>query len=215
MLDRLFNFAIGIAEACARVVQQIPSKARLALLAGFVVLIGLAVYTVFFSGSAALNVVCHHSFRAAELSVYLDGRLVYEDEITGSTKKRYGVLDKRVEGRFSKSLKVSPGDHVAQVHLKSADGFEQTKSCGVSLRPGNDATILINAQHSGMSLIYDGPPVAPLKDLGYTPPSPWRSLLITVGGSALSAAIGFMVQEFLRARKAARAAENQGSKSVP
>ena len=216
MLDRLLASAIRVAAACARAVEWIPSKARLAVLAGFLVLLGLAVYMIWFSGSATLNLVCHHSFRSAELSVYLDGRLAYSGEISGSTKKRFGVLDKRVEGRFSKSLAVSPGDHVAQVQLKSvSDGFEQTKSCGVSIPAGKDATLLINAQHSGMSLIYDGPPVAPLKDLGGGAPSPWRSLLVTVGGSALSAVIGFMVQEFLRSRRAARALENQRSKTVP
>jgi len=64
-----------VAAICNQIVQQIPAKARLPVLAGGVVLSTLAAYTYLSSGSAILNVVCRHIFRSAELSVFIDGKL--------------------------------------------------------------------------------------------------------------------------------------------
>ena len=46
-------------------------------------------------------------------------------------------------------------------------------------------------------------PVMPLPSRGSAFPDSLRSILVTLPGSAVSAAIGFVVQEFLRSRKAA------------
>ena len=200
---RSLTVAGRVRATCKRAVQWIPPKARLAVLAGSLVLIGLAVYTSLSSGSATLNLVCRHNLGAADLSVYIDGKLSYKGQISGSAKKRFGIFEKRVKGAFSKSLAVPYGEHIVQVHLRSAaDGFDQTKRCGVNLLPGKEATLLIATQRSGMSLVYQGPPVAPAKDAGSDYSGSVRSVLVTVFGSAVSAAIGFIVQEFLRSRKA-------------
>src|SRR5260370_34465259 len=98
-----------VAAICNEVVQRIPPKARLPVLAGAVVLITLAAYTSLSSGPAVLNVVCRHNFRSAELAILIDGKLSYTDQISGTEKKRFGVgiLGKQVEGTVSKSLPVS------------------------------------------------------------------------------------------------------------
>lgn len=194
-----------VADICNEIVQRIPTKARLPVLAGVVVLITLAAYTSLSSGSAILNVVCRHNFRSAELSVFIDGKLSYTGQISGTEKNRFGVgiLGKQIEGTFSKSLPVSYGEHVVQVHLSSAaDGFDQTKRYGINLSRGRDATLLITAQRGSLSLVYQGNPIASSKeDSDYF--ASMRSMLVTVLGTVVSAGIGFMVQEFLRSRKAA------------
>lgn len=192
-----------IAAACNRVVQLIPPKARLAVLAGSLVLVGLAVYTSLSGGSATLNLICRHDLRSADISVSIDGRTTYTDHISANPKKLFGILGKRGE-IFSKSLTVPSGEHVVQVHLISAtSGFDQTKQHELDLRPGNEATLLIAAQRSGMSLVYQGPVTAPSKNLGSVYSDSLRSILVTLLGSAVSAVIGFFVQDFLRSKKAA------------
>jgi hypothetical protein len=186
-----------------RVVQLIPPKARLAVLTGLLVLVGLAVYTSLFGGSATLNLICRHDLRSADISVSIDGRTTYTDHISASPKKLFAILGKRGE-TFSKSLTVPSGEHVVQVHLSSAtDGFDQTKQRELNLLPGNETTLRIDAQRNGMSMVYPGPVTAPTKNLGSAFPDSLRSILVTLLGSAVSAAIGFVVQEFLRSRKAA------------
>jgi hypothetical protein len=192
-----------IAAACRRVVQLIPPKARLAVLAGSLVLVGLAVYTSLSGGSATLNLICRHDLRSADISVSIDGRTTYTDHISANPKKLFGIFGKRGE-TFSKSLTVPSGEHVVQVHLISATNrFDQTKQRELNLLPGNEATLLIAAQRNGMSLLYQGPVTAPTKNLGSVYSDLVRSILVTLLGSAVSAVIGFFVQDFLRSRKAA------------
>ena len=183
-----------------RVFRHIPRKVWFAIVAGLLALVGLVFLTS--SGSATLNVICRHSLRSAALTVFIDGKVAFTQQIAGSVKKRFGVLDKRVEGSFSKSLKVPSGEHVVQVHLSSAaDGFDQTRQVGVNLLADKEATVAIGTQRNGMSVIYQGPPVSPTGDSSSSYFGTLRSIAVTVFGSAVSAAIGFMVQEFLRARK--------------
>ena len=186
-----------------RVVQLIPPKARLAVLTGLLVLVGLAIYTSLLAGSATLNLICRHDLRSADISVSIDGRTTYTDHISASPKKLFAILGKRGE-TFSKSLTVPSGEHVVQVHLSSAtDGFDQTKQRELNLLPGNETTLRIDAHRKGMSLVYPGPATSPTNNLGSAFPDSLRSILVTLLGSAVSAAIGFVVQDFLRSRKAA------------
>jgi hypothetical protein len=199
--SRVSKLAASIVTACNRVVRLIPPKARLALLTGSVVLVALALYTSL-SGSATLNLICRHDLRSADISVSIDGKTIYTDHFSASPKKFYEVL-KRSE-TFSKSLTVPSGAHVVQVHLSSAtDGFDQTKQCELNLPSGDEATLVIGAQQSGMSLTYRGPVATATRNLGSAYSDSLRSILVTLLGSGVSAVIGFFVQEFLRSKKTA------------
>lgn len=190
----------------SRVVRMIPPKARAALLTGSIVLISMAVYTSL-TGPATLNLICRHALRSADISVSIDGKTIYADHISASPKKFYEILGKRSE-TFSKSLTVPSGNRVVEVHLSSpTDGFDQTRQCDLNLPPGKEATLLVEAQQSGMSLVNKGSATASARNLesGYS--DLLRSVLVTLLGSGVSAAIGFFVQEFLRSRKTAQPAE--------
>ena len=189
---------------CNHLVQLIPPKARMAVLTGALVLVGLAVYTSLPGGSATLNLICRHDFRSTDISVAIDGRTTYTDHISASPKKLFAIVGKRET--FSKALTVPSGEHVVQVHLSSAtDGFDQTRQCELSVPPGKEATLLVEAQQSGMSLVTKGSATVPARNLesGYS--DSLRSVLVTLLGSGVSAAIGFFVQEFLRSKKTAQA----------
>src|SRR5437868_2274056 len=107
------------AAVCKHAVRWIPPKARLAVLCGSLVLAVLAVYTSLSSGPATLNLVCRHNLQSADLSVSVDGKVIYSDQISDGAKKRFGIFGKRVGKTFSKSLVVASGEHAVQVHLTS------------------------------------------------------------------------------------------------
>jgi hypothetical protein len=185
------------------VVRRIPPKTRVVVLIGAVLLAALGVHAYLAGGSAVLNLVCRHNLRAADLAVYIDGKLSYTEQLSGSAKKRFGIVGPRVAKTFSKSLVVPSGEHVVNVHLKSAaDGFDQEQSCSLNLPPGKAGTLVIAMQQNGMSLTFQGSPVVSAESAGSGYRDSLRWILLTVGGSAVSAGIGFMVQEFLRSRKA-------------
>jgi hypothetical protein len=187
-----------------RVVRLIPPKARAALLTGSIVLISLAVYTSL-TGSATLNLICRHALRSADISVSIDGKTVYSDHISASPKRFYEILGKRSE-TFSKSLTIPSGNRVVEVHLNSTtDGFDQTRQCELSVPSGKETTLLVEAQQSGMSLVNKGSATAPARNLESAYSDLLRSVLVTLLGSGVSAAIGFFVQEFLRSKKTGQA----------
>jgi hypothetical protein len=192
-----------VAETFGRVLQWIPAKARLAVFFGLLVLVPLAVYSYLSNGRGDLNLVCRHSLQSAELTVSVDGKLAFADQSSGTVKKRFGFLDKKVEGTLSKALSLPLGKHTVRVSLKSpSEQFEQTRQIAVNLVSGNESTVTITAQRGDLSLAYDGPPIVFNAASTSEGSSAIWSILMTVMGAVGSAAIGFMVQEFLRSRKA-------------
>ena len=202
---QLHSTAVGrVADALRRALTWIPPKARLALFFGLLVPVPLAVYSYLSNGPGDLNLICRHNFQSAELRVSVDGKLVFSDQSSGTVKKRFGFLDKKMEGTLSKALAIPLGKHTVRVSLKSpSEQFDQTRQIAVNLVSGKESTVTITAQRGDLSLAYDGPPV--LSNTVSTPEgsSAFWSILMTAMGAVGSAAIGFMVQEFLRSRKAA------------
>lgn len=178
---------------------------------------------------AHLNLDVRHSFRSVDVSITVDGARVLETKLAGSGR-RFGVFGKRAERNFTKSLDLSPGVRVVRVRVRSAaDKFDHTRVERFDLDPASVAALQIEAGKSGLSVIADRPPAterppAPqvaqavqavqvaqaaaqvaqaaqqagaLAELYQT----LRSILIAVAGFIGSAATGFVVQEFLRARK--------------
>jgi hypothetical protein len=199
-------------ETLRRALQWIPSKARFATCLGLFVLITLAIYSYATSGSSTLNLVCRHNLQSADLSVFVDGKPVFADRVSGSVKRRFGFLDKKVEGTLSKVLAIQPGRHDVKVELKSSpERFDQARQIAVNLVSGREATVVITAQRGELTLAFQGVP-ADSDQVGQPAYSgSIRSILFTVLGSVASAAIGFIVQEFLRTRKEAFT-QNQNSK---
>ncbi len=187
-------------QFCQPATSLLGARLRWILLAVGVLAVALVVHST--SRSAKLRVTGHHGFRNLGVTVSVDRKPAFTDQVAGTAKKRLGLLSK-VEGSFSKTLSLEPGDHVVQVRLVSAgDHFDQTRQCVVTVTPGQESTLLVSASRNGMSLQFQGgrpelPAPSPVTEYaGY-----FQSILLTMGGSALSAAIGFMVQDFLKSRK--------------
>src|SRR6185295_10698586 len=123
----------------SRAIGWIPVKARLALLTGSVVLVGVAVYSAFSTGSATLHLAVRHNFRDAEISVLVDGRSSLNEHLSGASKKRLGLFE-QIEGNFSKSVAIPSGDHTVEVELRStADGVNLARSSHVKVESGQEA----------------------------------------------------------------------------
>ncbi|HVZ18532.1 MAG TPA: hypothetical protein VG897_15540 [Terriglobales bacterium] len=177
---------------------------RIRLLVGVLGIAMAAAWYWFAAASATLTIAGHHAFRRAEVSIWVDGDLRTTSEITGSARKRFGVLQK-VEGNFSRSLRVSPGNHVVKVRFHSlTDNSEITRQCKVSAEARSESTVYVNADRGVVSLSFAGSPARPQPDS--EPSSSYaktlQSIFMAIAGSALSATVGFVVQDFLKSRKA-------------
>ena len=202
-----------VAPLYKRAVSRIPPKARPVVVVAVLLAIAWAVYLWSYSGGdASLAVVCRHDLRSGRISVLLDGESIYTGKLSGVERRRFGVLDKKVEGVFSKTLKVSSGEHIVAVNITSDnDAYDLTRQTSVNLTSGRMATLRVSAQRGSLVLAYQGATPSSAPPSSGTPDyiRPLRSILFTAAGSVASAAIGFMVQEFLKSRKAVAAAKRQ------
>ena len=104
-------------------------------------LAGLALFLAFFvfgsigtAKTAKVEIRCVHSFVAADLFIWIDGKLAYEKELTGTVRKRLGLI-KTVQGSFVDAVPAAPGRHVLRVQVVSQTaGYDQTtRSSGRTL----------------------------------------------------------------------------------
>jgi serine/threonine-protein kinase len=102
--------------------------------------------------TAKLDIRCRHSFRAADLLVWVDGHLICEERLSGTVKKRL-VLIKKTRGSFSNTLAVAPGRHVIRVQVASRQaGYNQTKEVEGEWVPKGKKTLEIGFVESSNNL---------------------------------------------------------------
>jgi hypothetical protein len=167
---------------------------------GFVAVTAAAVFIIAFLphlvASASLKVQMQHSFRSAQVSVWVDGDLACSEHLTGSQRRRFGLLPAGIGGNFSRLLQVSTGRHTVKVRVTSDEGYDNTGSItgdfpadseiSLQVRPRSSGDLDMNWQ--GMSTMpADSGPAWYVKYAG--------SLLMTAVGSLVSALMAYIVRE--------------------
>ncbi len=149
-----------------------------------------------------MQLVCRHDFRSADLTVSIDGAVVHTDTLTGAVRKLFGGVQK-TEGTYTRAVPVGAGRHVVTVQLR-APGYDRTRSVEGEFSRGKESTLSVDSGH-GLSLAWRATGGV---TSGADAASAWSSsfkyagsILMTILGSIVSASIGVLVQDFLRARK--------------
>jgi hypothetical protein len=188
--------------------KRIPPK--LAALALALILLAYGAWRVFYvPDTAILNLKGQHSFRTAELSIWVDSRLAQKTQLVGSTKKRFGFVQQPVQGSFSHSLRVPAGEHTIRISIGApSEGYSQSEELQADFQPRTQRTIIVTPERRSGRLS-----LAWRDAQSFTAETTTRSsgtggiissLLITVAGSILSGVVGFFVRErlaMLRAKK--------------
>lgn len=181
----------------------LSAKARFALGLAFLAVVLLGVSAALSLPSATLKLVCRHDFRSADLTVSIDGEVVHTDTVTGAVRKKFGVLEK-TEGIYARTLSVASGRHQVEVRLR-APGYDHARAISGDFSRGKESTLSVDSGKD-LSLAWRGTPGGGGAPEPATGSSSWfkyaLSILMTIFGSIMSASIGVLVQDFLRARKA-------------
>jgi hypothetical protein len=185
--------------------RKLPKWSYMAMISAALVAMIFAVYSLFSADPARLRIVCQNNFRSSDISVVVDGSVVYSGSVGGSAKKRFGIFDK-TGASVAKIVGVPTGTHAVQVHLSApADGFDQAKVSYASFSATSDNVLVITStKRGGLNLAFQGGAAvkAPTLDPESKPFSKSAaSVLFSVLGTMLSASISFMVQEFWRNHK--------------
>ena len=177
---------------------RVPMKARVVLGLFFFAAVLLATYTGLTAKDSSLHLKVQHSFRNAQVSVWIDGDLSYSGTISGSTKKRFGILPTdSVQGTLSQIIPVRSGQHTVRVRIASDDAASQDDTIAGDFPSNSERDLVASARRSGLSLSWQGS-----GSTGAETSSSFAwvsryagSLLLTIAGSIISALTGFAIKE--------------------
>ena len=94
-----------------------------------------------------------HSFRSADLSIWVDGNLVYQDELTGVAKRRL-LFRTTVQGSFSEVLRVPAGKRLVRVRVRSeSEGYDQTRESAAEFRENRAQRLVLGFDGGSRDLI--------------------------------------------------------------
>jgi hypothetical protein len=123
--------------------RRVSRKAQLGLAGGALLLALFAFGSIRPAKTAKLEIRCVHSFTAADLLVWIDDKLAYERALTGTVRKRLGLI-KTVQGSFLDGVATAPGKHVIRVRVISKPaGYDQTREIQTELVPESTKTLEI------------------------------------------------------------------------
>ena len=171
-----------------------------------------AVYAAVPAEQAHLQIICQHSFRSAQLSVLVDGSVVYSNNVNVASKKRLGILPKGQSGPdiFSKVIDVPTGKHVVQVRISApGEEFDQVRSAVADFTSDRESILQINAtRRNALTVNFEGasssttaPLAASSASESHPLPKGGITIVFSILGTMLSASISFLVQEFWRSHK--------------
>ena len=179
-------------------IEQVPLTARIVLGLFLVAALFLALHSAITSKDAELHLKVQHSFRDAQLSVWVDGEPAFSGKIVGSTRKKFGLIPTdSVQGSFSQIIAVRSGQHNVRVRIEPADATAQEDSISGDIAPNTGRDLFVSARRSSLALSWQG--------TGGTPSEAsssfaWLSryagsLFLNLAGSIMSALAGYAIRE--------------------
>jgi hypothetical protein len=179
-------------------VKRVPVKARILLGLFLVAAALMAVYTALTAKDASLHLKLQHSFRSAQVSVWIDNDLAFSGKITGAAKKKFGLIPTDAQqGSLSQIIPVRSGQHNVRVRIEPEDAVMQEDSTSADFAHNSERDLSVSARHNGISLSWQGTSSAPVES---TSTFAWlsryaASLVLTIAGSIVSALAGYAIRE--------------------
>jgi hypothetical protein len=198
-------------------VERVPVKARVLLGLFLVAALLMAIHTALTAKDANLHLKLQHCFRDAQLSVWVDGDLAFSGKVTGSTKKKFGLIPTdSVQGSLSQIIPVRSGQHNVRVRIEPDDAATQEDSTSGDFARNTEKELLVSARRSSLSLSWQGIGSAPVET---SSSFAWisryaGSLFLTLAGSIMSALAGYAIRE-LPARFRSTSDATPKAESVP
>jgi hypothetical protein len=191
--------------------RKMPLWTRYGAITILLIAIIFVVYAAIPIEQAHLQLICQHNFRSAQLSVLVDGSVVYSSNVNVAAKKRLGILPKGQSGPeiFSKLIDVPTGRHVVQIRMSAPDdGFDQARSAAADFTSSRESILQVNAtRRNTLAVNFDGATTSAVAtNASSTPdshplPKNGITIVFSILGTMLSASISFLVQEFWRSHK--------------
>jgi hypothetical protein len=171
----------------------------------------MALHTALTPKDASLHINVQHAFRNADISVWVDGDLAYSGKLSGSAKKKFGLIAGSVQGNLSEIVPVSAGNHQIRVQVQPDSGSSQQDSVSGDFVANTERKLSISTRPGNLSLAWQGGSTnSPASGSNNWFMHYAGALALTIGGSIISALTGFALRELpghIRSRQNVEAAE--------
>ncbi len=197
-IARLRAKAAHLNQLAMQWVKRVPVKARVLLGLFLVAAALMAVYTGLTAKDASLHLKLQHSFRSAQVSVWIDNDLAFSGKITGAAKKKFGLIPTDAQqGSLSQIIPVRSGQHNVRVRIEPEDAVMQEDSTSADFAHNSERDLAVSARHNGISLSWQRTSSAPPESASAFA---WlsryaASLFLTIAGSIISALAGYAIRE--------------------
>jgi hypothetical protein len=185
---------------CSRLRSQasrVPATVWVVLGLFLIAAVAAALHVALSEKDSNLHLKVQHSYRSAQISVWIDGDLAYSGKLSGYAKKKLGIFSESVQGSLSQVVPVSPGNHSIRVQITGEDGSTQQESISGDFAAKSERLLSVSARHGDVSLTWQGSNTTTSQP---TNAAGWISryantLFLTIAGSIISALTGFAVRE--------------------
>jgi hypothetical protein len=155
----------------------------------------VALHTAFNAKNASLHLTVQHGFRSADISLWVDGDLAYSGKLSGSVKKKFGLIAGSVQGTLSEIVPISSGIHQIRVQVQLEGGSAQQDTVTGDFAANTERKLSVSARPGNLSLAWIGttaaaPASGPSWFAHYA-----STVFLTLGGSIVSALTGFALRE--------------------
>jgi len=116
---------------------KIPPTALVVLGLFLLAAVFAALHTAFSAQDASLHLKVQHSFRSADLSVWIDGKQAYSGKLRGTVRKKLGLIPESVQGSLSQIFALSSGVHQIRIAVVSDDGSAEEDSLSAEFAPNS------------------------------------------------------------------------------
>ena len=206
ILDVLAEHSNNLGAVARKLVPR-SSQLRLGLVGAAILVLGITLKIAFSHPVATLRINANYPFRAAQVIVWVDQEEALNDVMTGGSGIRHRAYPyQSFLGGYTRPLTVPAGPHVIRVRVAATDeGFDQVRTLNLKLKKDSDITLQISCGARSMAVA-----TVDLKAIGKLRKSAQRveasvwfehyasPVFFSLGGSAMSAAVAFFIQEILK-----------------
>ena len=186
------------AQPGRRSVGMVAGKVWILLLLFLLAAVLMVVHTTLTAKDSRLHLKLQHGFHSAKFSLWVDQDLAYSGRVSGSVKKRFGLIPTdSVQGSLSEIIPVRSGQHTIRVRIEPQDAATQEDTISGSFSANHESDLSVSARQSALMLAWAGTANATTE----LPTSfGWLSryggsLLLTLAGSIMSALTGYAIRE--------------------
>jgi hypothetical protein len=180
-------------------VVRLPHRARIILGLFLFSAVFMAIYMALTATDASLHLKLQHDFRSAQVSVWVDEGLAYSGRLTGSTKKKFGLIPTdSAQGTLTQVIPVHSGVRNIRLRIEPDSAAAQEDIIHAYFSRHAERDMVVSARHSGISVSWQSAGKVPVETSSAS--VDWLSryagsLFLTIAGSIMSAIAGYAIKE--------------------